>query len=249
MGIAINIKMSALLMVPGYVLTIAMEGGLINVVVSLVIMVALQVLIGLEFILANKDAYFSMAYNFDRVFMMTEQVNFQFLTQDFMHSKEFNNFLLAMHLLFLVIFLFFKWTSLNPTQFLKEIKLYPVSQLCASSRQMCQYKKLLIIFSSNLIGVCFSRGTHQQFYSWYNYTFAFLADAALGDWYLSKLMVILCLETAWSVAKPRNASQSYLLNFAHIILVYGLLKQQNFPTFSQAQVEQHKKVEKVEKTE
>lgn len=114
MGIAINIKMSALLMVPGYVLTIAMEGGMINVIISLFIMASLQVLIGLEFILKNKDAYFSMAYNFDRVFMMTEQVNFQFLTQDFMHSDEFNKFLLGMHLQFLVIFLLFKWTSLNP---------------------------------------------------------------------------------------------------------------------------------------
>ena len=67
-----------------------------------------------------------------------------------MHSKEFNNFLLAMHLLFLVVFLFFKWTSHNPMEFLKEIKLYPISQTFSSSRQMCQYKKLLIIFTSNL---------------------------------------------------------------------------------------------------
>jgi len=53
MGIAINIKMSALLMVPGYVLTIAMEGGMINVIISIIVMVSLQVLIGLEFILKN----------------------------------------------------------------------------------------------------------------------------------------------------------------------------------------------------
>jgi len=69
----------------------------------------------------------------------------------------------------------------------------------------------------------FSRGTHQQFYSWYSYSFPFLADAALGpDNALSKFAVILSLEIAWSVAKPRSPLQSYLLNLAHLIIIGGL---------------------------
>ena len=46
---------------------------------------------------------------------------------------------------------------------------------------MNQYKKLLIILTSNWIGMTFSRGTHQQFYSWYSYSFPFLVDAAFDE--------------------------------------------------------------------
>ena len=83
MGIAINIKMSALLLVPGYFLTIVVDtkhGGIIKLILSILIIAAMQVLIGIEFIMSNSAAYWSMSYNFSRVFMKVEQVNFQFLT-------------------------------------------------------------------------------------------------------------------------------------------------------------------------
>jgi len=40
----------------------------------------------------------------------------------------------------------------------------------------------------------------------------------------TKFVVILCLEIAWSVAKPRCPAQSYLLNAAHFYILYGLFK-------------------------
>lgn len=160
LGIAVNIKMSALLMLPGFFLTVAIEGGIGRVIISLLIIIGLQFLIGLEFIMSNSNAYFSMSYNFERVFLKVEQVNFQFLSQEFMHSKEFNTFLLAMHILFLVVFLLFKWTTLAPMEFFKQIKLYPFELNFGKNEAMCQYKKLLIILTSNFIGICFSRGTH-----------------------------------------------------------------------------------------
>jgi len=75
-AVAINIKMSALLIVPGYLLTIAFHAGIVRSILSLVVILALQILFGLEFILVNKEAYFQMSYNFDRVFLKVEQVNF-----------------------------------------------------------------------------------------------------------------------------------------------------------------------------
>jgi alpha-1,3-mannosyltransferase len=112
--------MSALLMIPGYALTVAFEAGLIRAILSVAWVIALQVIIGIEFLMANPQAYFSMAYNFDRVFLKQEQVNFQFMTQEFMHSDGFNKFLLAMHLGFLLIFLVFKWTD----NLLKDVRLF-----------------------------------------------------------------------------------------------------------------------------
>jgi len=141
-----------------------------------------------------------MAYNFDRVFLKQEQVNFQFMTQEFMHSDGFNKFLLAMHLGFLLIFLVFKWTD----NLLKDVRLFDLVGDLTARREICQYKSLLIIFTSNLIGMMCSRGTHQQFYSWYSYSFPFLVDAAWENHTLTKFALILCLEIAWTVAKPRS---------------------------------------------
>lgn len=52
-GLAINIKMSAILMVPGFLLVVCYQKGLIISLSTLVIMVAMQILIGLEFLMVN----------------------------------------------------------------------------------------------------------------------------------------------------------------------------------------------------
>lgn len=75
-AVAVNIKMSALLIIPGYLLTIAFEAGIVRALLSLAAIIGLQIAFGLEFILTNKEAYFSMSYNFERVFLKVEQVNF-----------------------------------------------------------------------------------------------------------------------------------------------------------------------------
>ena len=128
-------------MVPGYMLVVAFERGLIFSLLSFVVMLVVQIAIGLEFLLTNKDAYLSMSYNFERQFVKMEQVNFQFLTEEFMHSAFFNRFLLVGHLSFLVLFLVFKWTGPSSKDksaigfgerivlFFSDVGLVPVSRL------------------------------------------------------------------------------------------------------------------------
>lgn len=111
MGIAINIKMSAILIVPGFLLVVAFSRGLVLSLITLAIMIAMQVAIGYEFLIVNKEAYISMSYNFDRRFVKIEQVNFQFLSEKFQHSDLFNKILLAGHVGFLLVFLLCKWTG------------------------------------------------------------------------------------------------------------------------------------------
>lgn len=118
--------------------------------------------------------------------------------------------------------------------------LYPptrlVTDLCSASRKLDQYNMLLILFTCNFIGMTFSRGTHQQFYSWYSYSFPFLVDAAFGPGDvdechseklygspLSKFAIIVLLEIVWSVPKPRTPLQSYGLCAAHAIVLLALL--------------------------
>ena len=171
LGIAVNIKMSALLMVPGFMLVVAFERGLIRALLVFVIILFVQVFIGLEFLLVNAKAYLNMSYNFERQFVKREQVNFQFMTEEFMHSKFFNTFLLCGHLGFLIVFLLFKWTgtdSRNPNpimRFFEDVRALPLKVLLSDDvydnfRDINQYKSLLIIFTTNFIGMAFSRGYH-----------------------------------------------------------------------------------------
>ena len=112
MGTASAIKMSALLYLPGCLLVQAFEYGIFRgSLVYLIGVFAVQLLWGIEFILANADGYFEMAYDFSRKFDQSESINFHYLSQKMQHSKEFEQFLLSLHLGFLVIFLLFKWTS------------------------------------------------------------------------------------------------------------------------------------------
>ena len=63
-------------MIPGFLLTVAFDAGIAKAILSLISMILLQLIFGLEFIMVNSKAYFEMSYNFDRVFMKVEQVNF-----------------------------------------------------------------------------------------------------------------------------------------------------------------------------
>jgi alpha-1,3-mannosyltransferase len=117
-----------------------------------------------------------------------------------MHSDGFNKFLLGLHLGFLLIFLCFKWTD----SLFKDVRLFNLFGDLTKRRQISQYKSLLIIFTSNFIGLACSRGTHQQFYSWYSYSFPFLVDAAFENDIMTKFALCLSLEVAWTVAKPRS---------------------------------------------
>lgn len=66
LGIAVNIKMSALLMVPGFMLVVAFERGLIRALLTLVVIGFVQIFIGIEFLMVNPKAYLNMSYNFER---------------------------------------------------------------------------------------------------------------------------------------------------------------------------------------
>ena len=67
MGTASAVKMSALLYLPGCLLIQAFEYGIFRgSLVYLIGVVAVQLLWGLEFILANRAGYFEMAYDFNR---------------------------------------------------------------------------------------------------------------------------------------------------------------------------------------
>ena len=74
-SIGISIKMSAILYLPAVLLNLNYHFGLIKTVLSMVFLVIMQVLIGLEWILYDWRAYVGKAFEFDRVFMFKWSVN------------------------------------------------------------------------------------------------------------------------------------------------------------------------------
>ena len=82
-------------------------------------------LFGLPFLLHNSHSYLSMAYNFDRSFAHVEQMNFTYLTQEMFDSESFRQFLLAGHLITLIVLLVCKWTT-----WLREVPALIKSLIC-----------------------------------------------------------------------------------------------------------------------
>ena len=106
--------MSGILLLPGYMLTIVLDGkvgGIFPLIQFLSLIILIQIVIAIEFTTTNFEAYWSMAYNFERVFLKVESVNFQFMTEEMMHHPLFNKFLLFMQLITYATFLYFKWTT------------------------------------------------------------------------------------------------------------------------------------------
>ena len=86
MALGINLKMSGLLMLPGYMLVLCFKNGLLSSLVSGFMILSLQALFGIQFLMKNPESYFNMAYNFGREFEHIEQMNWQFFSVAFTTS-------------------------------------------------------------------------------------------------------------------------------------------------------------------
>ena len=103
--------MHVLLFLPALLLNLNFHFGIIKTILSVVFLVVMQLVIGLEWILYKPESYFGRAFEFGRGFDYLASMNWQFVGEEIMISKAFGNFLLASHLGLLLTFLFGKWTS------------------------------------------------------------------------------------------------------------------------------------------
>lgn len=231
MGTAASVKMSALLFLPGALLVQAFEYGVLRgSVLYLLGTLLIQFLFGLEFVLKNWRGYKEMAYDFGRNFDQSESINFHYISQELQHSEPFKQFLLLLHLSFLLIFLVFKWTRFD--FFLSLFDQVRLLDFSGRKRILNPHTTMLILCTSNFIGMVFSRGTHQQFYAWYSFSFPFLLSACSDTFGpLGQLAILLTLEFSWSSPKPFNALQGHALNVAHGLILLGLLLRPREPTY------------------
>ena len=166
--------MSALLYLPALLLNLNFHFGIIKTLGSIVFLVFAQLVIGLEWIIHNREAYFAKAFEFDRVFFFKWSVNWQFFGEEVATGRDLAKLLLIIHLSLLLVFLSFKWTNLrNGIGFwLREVRLDSI--IGASSKALNPRYVALSMFTCNLIGILCARSLHYQFYSWYYQTIPLL---------------------------------------------------------------------------
>jgi alpha-1,3-mannosyltransferase len=169
-------------------------------------------LLGAPFLLTHPLSYIGRAFDLGRVFLYKWTVNWRFLPEGLFLSRSFHALLLLCHVGSLVVFAATKWMNIGSFK-----KSFPHKQSSTISPQEVLY----IMFTSNFIGICFSRSLHFQFYVWYFYSLPMLV-------YWSQLPIIISvlllftLEYSWNVY-PSTTLSSLLLHLVHFVIFVRLL--------------------------
>jgi alpha-1,3-mannosyltransferase len=207
LSLSVSIKMNALLYAPG-VAFILFTYLPIEKALCLIIFVCggIQLAIGFPFILHNPIAYFHKAFELTRVFEHKWSANFQFLPEEVFRSKSVSVVLLLSTILVYLLFFNKVWKRNKDNL-------------------------LLILYSSNFIGIAFSRTIHFQFYVWYSFTLPALVHFA--SWskkdhlnWLLRIGTLLGIEFVYNYPgvgdNPSTPFSSFSWQLLHVFLLVGL---------------------------
>uniref|UniRef100_A0A8C4ZDX9 Dol-P-Man:Man(5)GlcNAc(2)-PP-Dol alpha-1,3-mannosyltransferase n=1 Tax=Gadus morhua TaxID=8049 RepID=A0A8C4ZDX9_GADMO len=193
-SLAVSVKMNVLLFAPGLLFLLLSEFGLIKTIPKLTLCAAIQLLLGLPFLLENPLGYMNGAFDLGRQFMFKWTVNWRFLPEWLFLSRSFHLLLLSAHLLTLLLFALQQNAPL-----------------------------VLILFASNFIGMCFSRSLHYQFYVWYFHTLPFLLWSGGVEKLapLLRLLILGLIELSWNTY-PSTEYSSAALHACHLVMLLSL---------------------------
>nr|XP_028587560.1 dol-P-Man:Man(5)GlcNAc(2)-PP-Dol alpha-1,3-mannosyltransferase-like [Podarcis muralis] len=97
-------------------------------------------------------------------------------------------------------------------------------QLCALQPSLNQRPQVVFaLFTSNFIGVCFSRSLHYQFYVWYFHTLPYLLWCTPPKKlaHLLKVLILGLIELSWNTY-PSTVYSSAALHVCHAIILLQL---------------------------
>lgn len=110
-SLAISVKMSALLYMPGFLIIMCQSLGLVQTVSYGILILLMQAVLGYPFLSEHPWQYLSGAFDLSRVFLYKWTVNWRFLGEETFLSPTFAKALLFCHLCTLLAFAHFKWCA------------------------------------------------------------------------------------------------------------------------------------------
>ncbi|XP_069053363.1 dol-P-Man:Man(5)GlcNAc(2)-PP-Dol alpha-1,3-mannosyltransferase [Lepisosteus oculatus] len=219
-SLAVSVKMNVLLFAPGLLFLLLWEFGLVKTLPRLALCAAIQVLLGFPFLLENPLGYLSRSFDLGRQFLFKWTVNWRFLPEEVFLSRYFHLALLGAHLLTLLLFAMRRWnrSGKSLTTLLKDPgqRPQPLQKLTAD-------QIVFTLFTSNFIGVCFSRSLHYQFYVWYFHTLPYLlwSGGVKKLAHLLRVLILGLIELSWNTY-PSTVYSSAALHVCHLIILLSL---------------------------
>ncbi|XP_075228912.1 alg3, alpha-1,3- mannosyltransferase [Lycorma delicatula] len=224
-SLAVSVKMNILLFSPAILLAYLCCLGFKGTMIQLSICAAVQLILGLPFLLTNPWAYLKGSFDLGRVFLYQWTVNWRFLPENVFLDRYFHISLLTLHIILLLTFLKTFKVCLQSYARLKKIETDVDRQLHKeekfSMETSCQLF-ILPLFTCNLIGVACSRSLHYQFYVWYFHTLPYLlwCTPYSNVW---RLIIMGAIEFCWNTY-PSTVYSSAALHISHIAIIYGLYR-------------------------
>uniref|UniRef100_V9KC35 Dol-P-Man:Man(5)GlcNAc(2)-PP-Dol alpha-1,3-mannosyltransferase n=1 Tax=Callorhinchus milii TaxID=7868 RepID=V9KC35_CALMI len=219
-SLAVSVKMNILLFAPGLLFLLLFEFGFVQTLPKLGICAGLQVILGLPFLMENPVGYVARAFDLRRQFLFKWTVNWRFLPEEIFLNRYFHMLLLVAHLSALLLFLLYRWnkTEEGILSLLKNPKQRKFQCQTLTANQI-----IFVLFTSNFIGVCFSRSLHYQFYVWYFHTLPYLlwSTHVKNVAHLFKVLILGLIELAWNTY-PSTVYSSLALHTCHLIILLSL---------------------------
>lgn len=237
-SIAISIKMNALLYLPAFLIVsfFAVGQSVVKLLAVVAVVPLVQVLMGWKFLLplfADEDArriraaYLSNAFNFSRQFLFKWTVNWKFVGHRRFESPAFSHLLLAAHISLLLWFVFTRYlhpkvTGVSVMELVKGafgVKQGPPrAPNRITSPESSAHLVLMIMATTNVIGVLCARSLHYQFLSWYCWQLPYLIY--MTNWGLLCGVGLWAMhEWSWNVYPATPLSSSVLVAVLLAVLI------------------------------
>ncbi|KAK1227172.1 dolichyl-P-Man:Man(5)GlcNAc(2)-PP-dolichol alpha-1,3-mannosyltransferase [Marasmius sp. AFHP31] len=219
-SLALSVKMSILLYLPGLVVILVKRKGLLYTIRKLFTITGIQSIIAFPFIQEDWRAYLRSSFDLSRVFLYKWTVNWRMVPEEiFLHPRWATSLLIG-HVSLLLLFGISKWC--NPDGGVKATISRALRRpaMPAGLSPVSADFVATVFFTCNLIGVLFARSLHYQFYSWYAQQIPYLLSRTRYPVYL-KIMLFVAIEYAWNTFPSTTPSSSILL-LAHITLLAGI---------------------------
>ncbi|KAF7662721.1 hypothetical protein LDENG_00227580 [Lucifuga dentata] len=160
-SLAVSVKMNVLLFAPGLLFILLSEFGFIRTFPKLSLCAAIQLLLGLPFLMENPVGYVSRAFDLGRQFIFKWTVNWRFLPEWLFLNRYFHLLLLAAHLLTLLLFALRRWK--RPGESILELLQEPGKRKIPAQKTTVDH---ILFFSLNSMKYCLPEEATQRFSEW-----------------------------------------------------------------------------------